>query len=72
MVDDYSILFFTFCLYEMMSDKCEKKSQIAREYAKAAYEALKKPSGNHALYIDEKKLMTFTEELIGENCKQYF
>jgi len=29
MVDDYSILFFTFCLYEMMSDKCEKKSQIA-------------------------------------------
>lgn len=72
MVDDYSILFFTFSLYEMMSDKCEKKSQIARVYAKAAYEALKRPSGNHALYIDEKKLMTFTEELIGENYKQIF
>lgn len=72
MVDDYSILFFIFSLYEMMSDKCEKKSQIAREYAKAAYEALKRPSGNHALYIDEKKLMTFTEELIGENYKQIF
>lgn len=72
MVNDYSILFFTFSLYEMISDKCEKKSQLARKYAKAAYEALKRPSGNHALYIDEKKLMTFTEKVIGENYKQIF
>lgn len=83
-INDYSILFFTFKMFDIYWKKCanckksskcvklEKKSDIAEKFAQKAYEALKNPYNKKRIYITSNSLYTFCKHCMFDEHRYLF